>query len=349
MTTRSRSHHRSGPRSGGPSYDPEIVTALDGATGAVHRLAGMVHLLPVADRLGTAGMRSAAVAACALAERSISVLDVLRYEAGDLDRLDDHRRQSAQRAAAGAAALRAAMARVGPGAPIDAEVLGALRDGMVEETCGGAEAGPARSARLSRVVRELADPTHPPLVRLAMAQWRLGPPSARGAPERRIGPVLPALGLAAWGVLGQPVLRLPGRFAAHLDRYRALLAGSDPAPWVRWFLDAVRTQADADARWAIRLRQVELATAHRLRQQRASGTAVAAAGTLLARPYLSAHTLASDLGVTLPTARAAIAQLVASGDVVETTMRRRSRRYLASGMLAEVYGSGWSLGGDSNP
>lgn len=339
MTTLPRSPRRSAPRPGRPPYDPETVSALDGATGAVHRLAGIVHLLPVADRVATAGMRSAAVATGALAGCSASVFDLLRYEAGDLERPDDPRREPAQRAAAAAAALRATTGRVGLGEPIDADVLGALRDGTGgDDDAGTAAAGRAGSARLSRVVQDLADPTDPPLVRLAMAHWRLGAPSARGAPERRIGPLLPALGLAAWGILGPPVLRLPGRFAAHPERYRALLTAADPAPWVRWFLEAVRTQAIDDARWAVRLRQVELATAHRLRQRRASGTAVAAAGTLLARPFLSAHTLAGDLGVTLPTARAAIAQLVASGDLVETTRRRRSRRYLATGMLAEVYG-----------
>lgn len=337
MTTLSRSRLGSGE----PPYGPDLVGALDAATAAVHRLAGMVQLLPNAHRLGVAGAQSAAVASCALENRRVHVLDLLRLEAGDGDRLDEGRRTAARRAADGATAIQDAICRARAAGRVEPTLVASLVDRIAGRP--GVTRGPL-PVRLAKALQALDDPTGPPLVRLAMAQWRLGAPSARTAAERRVGPVLTALGLAASGVLSQPVLRLPEHYATRLEEYRTRLAGSDPMPWVRWYLDAVRAQASDDERWALRLRGVELATTHRLRQRRASGTAVAAAGTLLARPFLSAHTLAGDLGVTLPTARFAITQLVDSGDLVETTARRRSRYYLAAGMLAEVHGQ--LAGGD---
>ncbi|MGH9082607.1 MAG: hypothetical protein ACRDWN_04610, partial [Acidimicrobiales bacterium] len=127
-------------------------------------------------------------------------------------------------------------------------------------------------------------------------------------------------------------------FAADRDEYRALVTGADPTPWVRYFLECVRAQAVEDERWALRLFQVQLSTRHRLGEHHASRSALAAADVLLTTPYLSASMLAPALGVSGPTARLAIEQLVERGELVEMSGRRRDRYYLAPAMFDEVYG-----------
>ena len=68
-------------------------------------------------------------------------------------------------------------------------------------------------------------------------------------------------------------------------------------------------------------------------------SAVRTTELLFSTPYISATSLAAELAVTFPTAQSAIDVLVARGDLIETTGRRRNRFYFAQGIFDAVYGA----------
>lgn len=323
------------------AYTESLVALLDESGGELHRLSAAAQLVPDPRLIGAAAVRWSALTAGRLEDDPTDLLDMLRLEAGDAEGLDAGQRAAARRAVARADALRTGLELVGGGAAFDDGLLVAVRDRLGEGGNGGdgAPAGPdAVPIRLTRLYRLLDDRSLPVLVRVALAQRRLGAPTRRAGRDRRLGPLLLPLALAANGVAAATLLRVPFRFAEHGDEYRSALAGADPEPWVRFFLQGVRAQAADDGRWVARVRRLLVDTRDLLWRGRASPTAIAAAEHLVARPYVSARTLADDLGVSLPTARAAIDHLVAHGHLVETTRRRRGRFYAAPAVLADVYG-----------
>lgn len=340
------------------AYTERLVTLLTDATGALHDLGGHARLVPDARLAGAAAVVDMAVRCAALDGDRVGAVDLLRFEAGDTLGLAGADRAGpwvavARRAADRAAALRLGLDRLAEDAPLDGALLWAVRCRLDADPTAGSAASavpgrPGVPPAWRKLARLLGDGSLPLLVRLALAQRRLGPESGD---DQRMGPLLPPLALRAGGVLAEPVLRLPVHHAARRHEYRACLAADDPERWVRYFLDAVRTQAAADERWVLGLRRRREKTAEQLRKGRASRAAIAAAAQLVARPYLSATTLAADLGVSLPTARAAVEQLVAAGELTERTNRRRDRFYVAPKLVAELFGTSEreSLGGDSNP
>ncbi|MGH9088939.1 MAG: hypothetical protein ACRDYZ_12665 [Acidimicrobiales bacterium] len=353
------------------AYSDTLVALLDEASGERHRLVATTRLWPNASLLGVAAAHWSALAFGQLEGDPVDVLDMLRVAAGDVDGVDEAPRAAAHRALGRAEALRTGLALLHDGAALDAGVLAAVSERLGDVEGGGdgsdREDGrrggggtASRTARLTRVARLLGDRSLPLLIRVALAQRHLGAATRRAAPDRRIGPLLlpltvaasamprtaevPLTALVPAGVVPagvvptEPVCRFPLSLAAQHDDYRTALGHPFPEPWVRFFLDAVRRQALDDARWAWRARQCQLDLLDGMLRDRATPTATATAEHLVAQPYLSAAILAASLGVSGPTARAAIDHLVARGLLVPTSTRRRDRYYVAPTVLAEVYG-----------
>lgn len=354
------------------TYTPPLVALLDDTNAELHRLGGTARLVPEAPLLGAAAVRASALACGSLEGDAADHLDLLRLEVGDTEDMTPGRLAAARRAHDRAEALRSGLERLARGAPLDGELLVAVRGRLPGAPLEGERVASRPSARLSSLSRLLGDGSLPLLVRVALAQRRLGLPTRRGGADRRLGPLLCHLALAHAGVLPVPLLRFPAHVAAGAEDHRELIERPEPEPWVRTFLEGVVAQARADGRWVQHVRHVQLAMRDRLEAARAAPAVVATASRLVARPYLSANALADDLGVSGPTARSAIDQLVEHGQLIETTSRRRDRYYAAPALLAAVAGAGhpapdlsgnragpvtdgsarptsWSLGGDSNP
>jgi Fic family protein len=110
-------------------------------------------------------------------------------------------------------------------------------------------------------------------------------------------------------------------------------------PWLAFFLRGVRQQARDSEERTVRLVELQ----HRLRtdllDEGRPNSVVRLAEQLFSIPIVTAARVESMIGVTRPTAHAAIDALVERGNLVETTGRERNRIYEAPAIFDAVYGS----------
>ena len=177
-----------------------------------------------------------------------------------------------------------------------------------------------------------ADDELPPLVRagLAHAQFETIHPYLDG--NGRIGRLLIALLLEHWRLLSSPLLYLSLFFNRHREEYYrrlgAVRTDGDWEGWTDFFLDGITTIADEAVLSAHELFAV--VTADRSRGLAQAATSVSAARLFELLPSHPIVTVASAMGLietTKPTATRAIETLVTAGVLVETTGRKRDRRF----------------------
>ncbi len=170
----------------------------------------------------------------------------------------------------------------------------------------------------------------PSLVRagLVHAQFETIHPYLDG--NGRIGRLLITLALEHWEVLAQPLLYLSLFFKRHRDEYyrrlSAIRSEGDWEGWLDFFLDGVATIAEEAVASARDL--FALVGADRARILAASALSVAAVRLFEALPRHPIVTVSSAmtiLAASKPTAGRAIEALVANGVLVETTGKRRDR------------------------
>lgn len=109
-------------------------------------------------------------------------------------------------------------------------------------------------------------------------------------------------------------------------------------PWLAFFLQGVRQQArDAEER-TVRLVELQHALREELLVEGRTNSVVRLAEYLFATPIVTANRVRDVLGVTRPTAQAAIDVLAERGDLVEVSGRQRGRVYQAPRIFGVVYG-----------
>jgi Fic family protein len=145
-------------------------------------------------------------------------------------------------------------------------------------------------------------------------------------------------------LLPQPLLYLSAYFERTRSHYYDLLmrvsTHGDWNSWVRYFLEGVRAQATEAVDDSQRL--LALRERHRsaLVAAKARPTAIQLLDGLFVNPYLTARSAASQLGVSDPTARAAISDLLTQGVLTEVSGRRWGRVFLAAELLTALRGHG---------
>lgn len=180
----------------------------------------------------------------------------------------------------------------------------------------------------------------PPLLQCAIqhAQFEMIHPFRDG--NGKIGRLLMGLFLFYRRTLHYPVLLLSPFFERNRREYYARLRGvSHYGEWEKWllfFLDGVIRQSQEAldiVRQFVALREQ---TRARLIADRASGTVLRLVDTLLENPYVTTSYVTQKLGVTVPTARGALAALQNIGFIEEITGRKRGQRFCANGVLDTV-------------
>jgi Fic family protein len=205
---------------------------------------------------------------------------------------------------------------------------------------------------LADLERFLHEHDLPLLVQLAFAhyQFEVIHPFLDG--NGRIGRLLIPLMLVLRGALPEPLLYLSAYFEQHRSEYydHLLLTSQrgDLLPWLTFFLHGVRRQArDAEER-TVRLVELQHQMRNQLLEEGRPNSVVRLAEHLFSTPILTAARAQSLLGVTRPTAHAAIDALVERGDLYEVTGRERGRVYEAPRIFDAVYGpvdiGGWPTG-----
>ncbi len=185
---------------------------------------------------------------------------------------------------------------------------------------------------LGALEKFLHDETVPSLVRAALAhvQFETIHPFLDG--NGRVGRLLITLLLCHDGVIPQPLLYLSLYLKENRARYYELLQHvretGDWETWIDFFLTGVDETARQAADTVARLLQLFQADRDRIYALgRAAGSASRVHEFMQRQPVVTAARLVTELGLSKPTANAALAQLVKLGVVEEITGQSRSRIY----------------------
>lgn len=343
----------------------EVVTLLDEATGAVHRLGGVGRLIPNPHLLIGPHLRLEAVLSSRIEGTKTDVAQLLRFEAGQTpppEEADDAREVRNY-----VMAMEHGLMRVREGFPVSTRLLremhelllsgvrgqhrrpGELRTSPVwigGSTFDNAVFVPpppdAANDALGHLERFLQERDMPLLVQLALAHYQFEAIHPFLDGNGRIGRLLIPLMLVLRDALPQPLLYLSAYFEQYRSEYYDHLLFTsqkgDFAPWLSFFLRGVRRQArDAEER-TVRLVELQHELRSELLDEGRPNSVVRLGEYLFSVPTITAARTEELLGVTRPTAHAAIEALVERGDLEEVTGRARGRIYEAPRIFDAVYG-----------
>lgn len=196
---------------------------------------------------------------------------------------------------------------------------------------------------LSDLERFLHERDLPLLVQLAIAhyQFEVIHPFLDG--NGRIGRLLIPLMLVLRDALPQPLLYLSAYFEQHRSEYydHLLITSQtgDLMPWLAFVLRGVRRQARDSEERTVRLVELQHQLRNELLDEGRPNSVIRLAEQLFSVPIVTAARVEAMIGVTRPTAHAAISSLVERGNLVETTGKERNRVYEAPAIFEAVYGS----------
>lgn len=186
------------------------------------------------------------------------------------------------------------------------------------------------------------DGSLPPLLQTALlhGQFELIHPFRDG--NGKTGRLLMGLFLQSRGRLQHPVLFLSQWFEKHRRDYYELLRGiSHDGEWEEWalyFLDGVTEQSAKAVTTLRELARLREDLRCRLKTAKATSTALNLIDTLFENPYTSTARVTEKLGVSVPTARGALALLANCGVIEELTGRKRGQRFCATPILEALRG-----------
>jgi len=348
------------------SLSDEVVKLLDEATAAVHRLGGVGRLVPNPHLLIGPHLRLEAVLSSRIEGTKTDVGQLLRFEAGQApsaDAADD-----AAEVRNYVVALEHGLARIRDGFPVSVRLFREMHEHLLHGVRGQhRQPGELRSSpvwiggatlddavfvppppeEMARALSDLEQFLHeqdlPLLVQLAVAhyQFEVIHPFLDG--NGRIGRLLIPLMLVLRDALPQPLLYLSAYFEQHRSEYydHLLITSQkgDLMPWLAFFLRGMRRQARDSEERTVRLVELQHQLRNELLDEGRSNSVVRLAEQLFSIPVVTAARVEAMIGVTRPTAQAAIDALVERGDLFETTGRDRNRIYEAPAIFNAVYGA----------
>lgn len=141
----------------------------------------------------------------------------------------------------------------------------------------------------------------------------------------RIGRLTITLQLIEEKLLSHPVLNLSPwlepRREDYIDHLLSVSQTGTFEPWVRFFAEAVKAQAEAAADTIIRLISFSNEVIETLKRdgERTGAVVFTLANNLIGYPIMRVSRVAKDLGVSYPTANTAINKLVSAGYLREVT------------------------------
>ena len=344
----------------------EVITLLDEATGAVHRLGGVGRLIPNPHLLIGPHLRLEAVLSSRIEGTKTDVAQLLRLEAGQAPPIDEE--DDAREVQNYVLAMEHGLRRLEDGFPMSVRLLREMhevllsgvrgqhrRPGELRKSpvwIGGANLEEAvfvppppdvMRRSLDDLERFLHEQQMPLLIQLALAHYQFEAIHPFLDGNGRIGRLMIPLMLVRRRALSRPLLYLSAFFEQHRSEYYDHLLFTsqkgDLTPWLRFFLQGVRLQArDAEER-TVRLVELQHQMRNDLLDESRPNSVVRLAEQLFSVPIITAARAEDLLEVTRPTAQAAIDALVDRGDLREITGRQRGRIYEAPGIFDAVYGS----------
>jgi Fic family protein len=201
---------------------------------------------------------------------------------------------------------------------------------------------PEMKRALDDLERFLHDRELPPLLQAAIAHYQFEAIHPFRDGNGRVGRLLISLFLCERELLAQPLLYLSAYFERSRSKYYELLlrvsTRGDWESWLLYFLEGVRVQAAQAVDDSQRLLEMRESYRTSLMAAKARPAAVQLLDRLFVNPYVTAKRATVELKVSDPTARAAIADLVAQNVLREASGRRWGRVFLAVELLAALRG-----------
>lgn len=177
----------------------------------------------------------------------------------------------------------------------------------------------------------------PALVRLALIHYQFEAIHPFMDGNGRMGRLLITLLLCSWGLLTEPLLYMSSYFEKHRTRYKdLLLAVSQTGSWEEWigfFLDGIVDQSEDAIKRATMLLNLKDRYRTELQQKQSSNLPLRLIDELFLAPWTTMRRASQVLRATPRTAQLNIDKLVAAGILREATGRKRSRIYIAPGIL----------------
>ena len=324
---------------------------------ALARLAGVSGLAPSVDWLLYSAIRKEALLTSQIEGTQATLTDLFDEEAG----LKIHNADDVQEVTNYLRAFRWVQAQLHDpqGLPISVRLLcqahGLLLDGVrgagkqpgqlrrSQNWIGGTRPGnaafvpppPDEVAELLSALEHFIHQPHPelpPLVNIALvhAQFETIHPFLDG--NGRIGRLLIAALLQAWGLLQEPLMYLSGYLKQHQGEYyrrlSAIRSHGDWEAWVQFFLEGVASAASQAEGNIIQTASLIAADRkHLLQQPKASPLSYRLFELLPMMPRFTAEHVRQQLQTTFPTASAAIRSLQDAGIVTELTGQKKNRIY----------------------
>lgn len=126
---------------------------------------------------------------------------------------------------------------------------------------------------------------------------------------------------------------LESRRSTYIDLLAQVTETGDVDPWVRFFAEAVRAEAEAARSRISALTDYRDATVDRLRRSGLKGVIIELAEELIERPVLTPTAVAQAMGVSYQTANRAIGRLVDEDILGEATGRTYGRIFVANEVM----------------
>jgi Fic family protein len=181
-----------------------------------------------------------------------------------------------------------------------------------------------------------------PLVQMAVLHYQFEAIHPFGDGTGRVGRLLMGLFLTGRGLMPQPLLYLSPFFEnRRREYYGGLMRVSthgDWDGWVRYVLEAVRTQADEAVALADELQNLLARYRDEIQKRRSSVKALALVDMLFVNPLFTARHVQDRLGVSAPTARTAVRALMDAGILRELDPARKWQRIYIADELYRLIG-----------
>ena len=184
---------------------------------------------------------------------------------------------------------------------------------------------------LERFIHD-AEPSLPPLVRIALVhvQFETIHPFLDG--NGRMGRLLIAALMESWGLLPEPLMYLSGYLKKHQAEYYRRLArvrtDGDWEGWLSFFLEGVAEAAQQAERGVVALASLVAADRRRLLESPKAGPASYRLLEMLPlMPRFTIERVRQQLDTSFPTATAAVKVLEDLGIVAELTGQRTNRNF----------------------
>lgn len=185
-----------------------------------------------------------------------------------------------------------------------------------------------------------ADDDLPLLVKAALGHYQFETLHPFSDGNGRLGRLVVVLQLVYNEALTYPILNISPWLEERKDEYRDHLLRvsetGDPDPWLQFFFQAVRNQADDAVARIDRIVQIRNRMREALRDAKARGVVLEIVDDLIGYPVITVSAAAGLHGVTFPPANSAIQKLVELGFLTEVTGGNYNRIFVCREIMSAV-------------